>query len=514
MHERPDQAMRNQATAKRPPPFGELAEAFTLLYLQADPEVRTAVYDMLAPWFKAATITDAQEGRACYQSGDYDLIIADISLPESQNLPVVETIRAHDADQEIIVICACEQPQFLQKTIRLGIDGYIAQPIDTQQIDETLGRILLKLRQSRENRQYQLQLASMVEEKIVERHRLELEMIDNYRKTIHSLVELIEMRDSYTGGHSTRVADYSRRIAKAMGYDEETCQDMFRAGILHDIGKIATPDAVLLKPGKLTRLEYRLIKEHVTVGADMLAKIPMYKKLSEIIIGHHEHYDGSGYPKGTAGEAIHPLSRIMMVADAFDAMTTNRIYKGRKTVDAAVEEIRSLSGIHFHPEVVEAALPVLREAHINQAISQMPATELEKERFAFYYKDSVTGVYNQNYLDMLLARNRFEPYYQSVQIIFLHNFSACNRQKGWQYGDSLLRSFAGFLQQKVPKTPVCRVHGDDFALLYPNGVPLDPHELDDYMLLQSNAMRVTSRIIDIEEERIHGVLELEKFINA
>ena len=114
---------------------------------------------------------------------------------------------------------------------------------------------------------------------------------------------------------------------------------IYQAGILHDIGKIATPDVILLNPQILNKLEYKLIQEHVKVGYRLLVNIPMFQDLAEIIHSHHERYNGTGYPRGLKGDEINPLARIMIVADAFDAMTTNRIYKGRKNLTEALDEL-------------------------------------------------------------------------------------------------------------------------------------------------------------------------------
>jgi two-component system sensor histidine kinase TtrS len=185
--------------------------------------------------------------------------------------------------------------------------------------------------------------------------RLQQERIGNYEETILSMVEMIEKRDTYTAGHTRRVAHYCGLIASHLGYGNEEIERLKGAAILHDIGKIAIPDAVLLKPGSLSNLEYDLIKQHVEVGYEALSRIEMYRELAEIMRHHHERHDGRGYPAGLKGDAIPRLSRVMAVADAFDAMTTNRIYKPRKSVAEALADLRRLAGSEFDPEIVAAA---------------------------------------------------------------------------------------------------------------------------------------------------------------
>jgi putative nucleotidyltransferase with HDIG domain len=188
-----------------------------------------------------------------------------------------------------------------------------------------------------------------------------LERIKMYEEGIYGLVDLVEQRDTYTAGHSKRVAEYSIMIAKEMGYKKEILDLLYKAGMLHDIGKIVTPDSVLLKPEKLTKNEFELIQEHVTTGYEFLKNMDAYKNIAEIIRYHHEKYDGTGYVEGIKGYEIPILSAIQAVADAFDAMTTNRIYKGRKDVATALKKIKELSGKQFNPKVARHTLKVVSE---------------------------------------------------------------------------------------------------------------------------------------------------------
>jgi len=234
--------------------------------------------------------------------------------------------------------------------------------------------------------------------------------IKDYEQHIFSLVNIIEKRDSYTAGHTQRVAKYSVMIAKEMGFNKEKVDDLYRACMLHDIGKISTPDSILLKPGKLTALEYDIIKEHVVVSYELLCNVDIYKDIAEIVRHHHEHYDGSGYPQGLKGDEIPILSQIMTVADAFDAMTTNRIYKTRKNVETALVELSALGSKQFHSEVVKAAVVALEDIEIEIDITQRPKSKIEKERFSYFYKDQITGVYNKDYLEFVLAYNNAEEF--------------------------------------------------------------------------------------------------------
>lgn len=294
---------------------------------------------------------------------------------------------------------------------------------------------------------------------------MELEKISNYEETILAFVNIIEQRDSYTAGHTIRVARYCRLIAEGMGINGEDILKLEKAAILHDIGKVVTPDSILLKPGNLTQLEYELIKEHANAGYKMLSKINMYKDLAEIIRYHHTRYDGTGYPKTDPKhpDAIPLLSYIMMVADAFDAMTTNRIYKPRKSVEEALREIELFSGQQFHPDVAKIAQIALKNIDITTT-SQMPKNELEERRFAYFFRDSLTDVYNETYLQIIL--NKMIQKERYLYLIDLKNFSDYNKNHGWKEGDNFLKLIADELSAKFPDCMIFRYHGDDFVLLF------------------------------------------------
>lgn len=334
----------------------------------------------------------------------------------------------------------------------------------------------------------------------VEAERLQRERIHHYEETILSLVDMIEKRDTYTAGHTRRVADYSSRIAAEMGLPALEIEKLHRAAILHDIGKIAIPDAVLLKPGRLSDLEFDLIKQHVEVGYQTLAHIEMYKELAEIMRHHHEWIDGSGYPQGLKGDQIPRLSQIMAVADAFDAMTTNRIYKPRKEVSEALAELRSLAGIRYAPEIVQAAEHALRNVTIPPAGDQLPKTPLEKQRFAYFFNDALTGLHNGDYLRFLLANNQYHDTPHAA-LILLRGFSAFSAQNGWTEGEKALRAVAQWLTAHYPQATAFRIMGDDFLLLSDAAQDISPASLETGPLADSG-LHVEIRPFDLE----HGGL--------
>ena len=342
--------------------------------------------------------------------------------------------------------------------------------------------------------------------------QLEREKIEDYKKILYAFISMIEQRDSYTAGHSQRVAKYSELIAREIGYSEEECKMLFKAATLHDIGKIATPDAVLLKPDKLSGLEYDLIKEHVNVGVNMLKDIPMFKEISHIIRFHHEKYDGSGYPDGISGDKIPPLSRIMMVADAFDAMTTNRIYKHKKSVSEALLEIESLNKIHYHPEVIQAAIKALSNINISEDFNQHPVTAIEQQRFVYFYKDTVTDLYNAKYLEATLINNYNERKYKKAVIISLHKFDIYNKKHGWERGNYILKEFAHTLFKLFKDALIFRVQANDFIILLQD----DSTECSQKDIIEDftkNAeIEFDCNIYDLQNDKIYSYDDLKRFL--
>ena len=336
------------------------------------------------------------------------------------------------------------------------------------------------------------------------------ELVENFEKTLESFVKMLEERDTYTAGHSQRVAKYSHLIAQEMGLSKDECNLLYRAGILHDIGKIATPDSVLLKPDKLSELEYKLIQEHVNASYKILAEIPMYKELADIIVGHHERYDGGGYPNGLKGDEISLLSHIMIVADAFDAMTTNRIYRGSRNIPKALENLEELSSKQFHPEVVKCAIKALADTQLHGKIDQLPKSDLEKERFSYFYRDQVTDVYNSDYLKFLLNQNSFTSEYRYINVLCMHHFSIYNNKYGWAKGDELLCKIADYLAESFPNTFIFRIYGDDFVLISKEYLYIDMTYFKEMDILKRYNISVTKKDLDLKE---CGSIDIESLRN-
>lgn len=277
-----------------------------------------------------------------------DLILMDINMPEMDGFEVIKELKKSDAswrDTPVIFLTANEDEDTETKGLTLGAMDFIRKPFITSVL-------ILRVKHAVELVRLQKDLESMVDEKTKENENLFLHVVE-------SLADAIDAKDNYTNGHSGRVADYSKEIAARYGYDEKRQEKIFMMGLLHDVGKIGVPDEVINKPGRLTDEEFACIKKHPGIGGKILGNI---KEMPELAAGakwHHERYDGKGYPQGLAGDDIPEEARIIAVADAYDAMTSNRSYRGALPQDKVRDEIEKGKGSQFDPRFADIMLGMI-----------------------------------------------------------------------------------------------------------------------------------------------------------
>ncbi len=211
-------------------------------------------------------------------------------------------------------------------------------------------------------------------------------------QAMNTFISFIDAKDPYTRGHSRRVAMYAAEIAKRMRLAEDEVQNIYYAGLLHDAGKISIPDAVLNKPGKLTEEERKQIQDHTVAGGEMLKQMSSLRGIRETALYHHERYDGKGYPEGLKGDAIPLYARIVGVADSYDAMSSNRVYRRHLSKDEIIEEIQKGSSTQFDPSIVPYMIDMINDGYVN--VVKMETAEHEDGSRDFHItEDDIPSVY-------------------------------------------------------------------------------------------------------------------------
>jgi len=258
----------------------------------------------------------------------------------------------------VVIITAVRDVGVAIEYMRRGASDYLLKPFDRNHLLSTVERALEHGHFLEESKAYQQTLEQMVQARTeMLRHALE-DLEDSYDAMLEALGDALDLKDSETEGHSKRVTFYAVALARAMGIPPAEIKVISRGAFLHDIGKMAIPDAILRKPGTLSEDERALMREHCVRGYDVLRKIPFLAGAAEIVFCHQEHFDGNGYPSRLIGEEIPIGARIFAVADALDAITSDRPYRSARSFDEAREEILRCSGTQFDPAVVEAFLKI------------------------------------------------------------------------------------------------------------------------------------------------------------
>lgn len=305
---------------------------------------------------RVSCLKSGEDALRFLQGNRPDLILLDIHMPGMDGFDTLAAIR-EDKDTAgipVIFLTADDDSKTETKGLKAGAMDFIKKPF----VPEVL---LLRVRHTLELIRLQTDLAHEVEKKtqevLVQHEKLERISM----QIVTALSGAIDAKDTYTNGHSTRVADYSREIARRLGLSEKEQDDIYMMGLLHDVGKIGVPDAIINKPAKLTDEEYSIIKQHPTMGAEILTNITEFPKLSTGARWHHERYDGKGYPDGIAGEEIPLEARIIAIADAYDAMSSRRSYRDVLPQLQIYSEVQKGKGTQFDPAFAEIMLSMIDE---------------------------------------------------------------------------------------------------------------------------------------------------------
>jgi response regulator RpfG family c-di-GMP phosphodiesterase len=354
----------------------ELCENINILYVEDNIELLTKNYSLFDNIFSSVTTAingnEALEEYTQYfeQNNKYfDLVITDINMPYMNGLELANEINKINKDQVLIALTAYNDSELLETIINTGFSGYINKSFNTEQLINSLSKPLILLKSKKEynnnieeiislNKKYEElnnDLESQVLTRIAEVYKLNEEIKDTQKEVVFTMGAIGESRSKETAIHVRRVAEYSEMLALYYGLPKEEAAILKEASPMHDIGKVAIPDNILNKPGILTPDERKIMNTHTTLGYEMLknSKRKLLKVASLVAYEHHERWDGKGYPRGLKGKDISIYGRITALADVFDALGSNRVYKKAWDDDKIFKMLKSEKGKQFEPKLID-----------------------------------------------------------------------------------------------------------------------------------------------------------------
>jgi len=325
-----------------------------ILIVDDEAEVRGVLHDLLSFSYECGEAASAEDALAQLRASEYQLIISDITMSGMSGLEMIPHVKVISPDTVIVMISGMQTIESAINALRLGAFDYLMKPFDLRQAEAAVERALEHHELIVAKRRYENHLEELVTQRTAELDDALGSLENAYRSTLQALTAALETRDAETHGHSERVVTFSLRLGREYGLTGPQMKALEFGSLLHDIGKIGVPDAILRKPAKLTDEEWVRMREHPVHGQQILRGIKFLEGAARVVAQHHEKWDGSGYPLGLRAEEIDICARIFSVADAFDAITSNRVYRDGRSYDAAAQELDEWANRQFDPKVVEA----------------------------------------------------------------------------------------------------------------------------------------------------------------
>jgi putative nucleotidyltransferase with HDIG domain len=329
-----------------------------ILVVDDEEPIREIVASMLGTaGYACKQAGSGMEALAVLTSGeDFELMLSDLMMADLDGIGLLERTKEKYPDMPVVMVTAVHDISVALAAIRNGAYDYLLKPFEREQLLNTVSRALENRRLKVENRNYQTNLESLVKARTEQLQTAIANLERSYDITLEALGDALDLKDRETEGHSRRVTLFTIAIAQALGLPREQITVIARGAFLHDIGKMAIPDKILNKPGKLEPEEMLIMKEHAYHGYQIVKKIPFLAEVAEIVYSHQEWFNGEGYPRQLKGEEIPLGARIFSVADTFDAITSTRPYRPAQSSQAARAEIDKFSGRQFDPEIVRVFL--------------------------------------------------------------------------------------------------------------------------------------------------------------
>jgi cyclic di-GMP phosphodiesterase len=332
-----------------------------ILIVDDEIEITEILADLLSEVYDCLRAGSAEEALQRLTEHEFQLVISDITMPGMSGLDMIPHVKELSPDTVVVMISGMQTVESAIGALRLGAFDYLMKPFDLRQVEAVVKRALEHYELVVAKKRYENHLEELVEQRTIELDKALNSLEGSYRSTLKALTAALETRDSETHGHSERVVTYSLRLGREYGLNSAEMKALEFGSLLHDIGKIGVPDSILRKPAKLTEEEWVRMREHPQHGQQILRGIEFLQGAARVVAQHHEKWDGSGYPLGLRAEDIDICARIFAVADAFDAITSDRVYRRGKSYEAAAKELDDWAGRQFDPKVVEAFHRVPKE---------------------------------------------------------------------------------------------------------------------------------------------------------
>ncbi|MBQ2800731.1 MAG: diguanylate cyclase [Lachnospiraceae bacterium] len=425
------------------------------------------VENILKEKYKLALAKSGERALKYLEKTPVDLILLDIMMQGLDGFETYERIKglSINSNTPVVFLTADVNVENEIKGLNMGAMDFIRKPFVPEVMLNRIDHIL-QLEELRKD------LEKKVEEKTKQIEQISFE-------TIVTIASMIEAKDSYTKGHSVRVSEYSARLAKKLGWEEERIQNLKYVALLHDIGKVGIPDSVLNKPGKLTEIEYEIIKSHTTIGGNILSEIETIPGVALGAKYHHERYDGKGYPTGIAGEEIPEIARIICICDAYDAMNSKRVYRDKLSIQAICEQFEAGRGTQFDACYVDAFLKLIKNEELsieddvyrknnkktlsgestlllNQIVKNIEEENQKNEKYDF-----LTGLLNRKNGEKAIAEALRETS-GCLAFIDLDNLKKTNDIMGHLAGDYAIKSVGDVLLSFHENAIISRIGGDEF----------------------------------------------------
>jgi putative two-component system response regulator len=320
--------------------------------------------------YDCAEAADANEARAKLDQDSFELVLTDMNMPGDSGMELIQHVIVNHPDTATVMVTGRDDTKLADAALELGAYGYVVKPFQGNEILINIFNALRRRALEMENRKHRERLEQMVQERTAELWNavqdLEWardELQASRTETIERLSIAAEFRDDETAHHIHRMSRYCALLARSTGVDEQRRELIRAASIMHDVGKIGIPDHILLKPGKLSPEEFDIMKTHAQIGHRILAgsDSELLKLAAEVALMHHERFDGSGYPNGLVGEEIPLEGRVAAIADVFDALTTNRVYRRAYNLGEALEIMRNGRGTQFDPDLLDLFFDAMPE---------------------------------------------------------------------------------------------------------------------------------------------------------